>query len=208
MIKQLVRFVAVCLSASAFCALASTPAVSLIGGPNSTTTTSYPLIVGWKFNVNSPVSLDSLGLYINISNYAQVGPTSGDVGLWDASSALLTSASVVETDPVVDGFRYHPVSPITLLPGQDYIVGALLLHSEAFSWYGNPLQVASEINFVTRLYDYFPNGLSSPPSNPDMGGFGPSFTFTAVPEPSGLAIMPAIAAILGVRRRGRTSADN
>jgi hypothetical protein len=167
------------------------PAI-LTPGNGGTTTTSLPILVGWEFNVASPIQVDSLGLYTAISNALQLGPTSGQVGLWeDTHGALLASANVLDTDSVVNGFKYHALlSPVTLLPGQDYTVALLIPDSHAFQSVFDT-QFASQINFVGKRFDYFPNGLSSPPVSEPMGGFGGSFTFTPVPEPSSWAISAA-----------------
>jgi hypothetical protein len=188
--RQLIRTVCACLLLQTGSAIGSTPAVSLIGGPNGTLTASNPLMIGWDFSVTRTISINSLGFYSDIHVFTQQGPTSGQVGLWDASSTLIASCAVVPGDPIVDGFTYHAVSPLTLNPGQLYTIGGMYLHSEAWAYDGHPAQFGPEINFVNRLYrDCYDGSLATLPYLIGQGGFGPSFTYAVVPEPCSMALM-------------------
>jgi hypothetical protein len=201
MLKHLSWLVILCFSLLMSSALAGTPAVSLGGGPDGTSTSSAPLLVGWDFSVTAPLSVDSLGLYTSIP-FGPPGPSSGEVGLWDANQVLIASCDVVQGDPVMDGFKYHPITPVTLLPGQTYTIGVLLLHSEAFAEVGGtPTTFANEIDFISNVFLDYPNGLTIPPTGQGYGGFGPSFTFVPIPEPATFALAGLGAVVLIVRRR-------
>src|ERR1039457_1895800 len=68
----------------------------------------------WEFTVNSPITLTDLGLYCGNLEFGPPAPTSGMVGLWDSSETLLTSATVLDSDVLMSGFKYHAVSSLSL----------------------------------------------------------------------------------------------
>ncbi len=148
-------------------------------------------MVGWEFSVTAPMAVDSLGFYTDFSSYELAGPTAGEVGVWDATSTLLTSCQVGGADLVVDGFKYHAAALVVLLPGHNYFIGALYSDAVVWDWYNHVF--APEISFVGRCSRWNAADLSSPPDPTGMGGFGPSFTYTIVPEPSGCKIWSLLA---------------
>src|SRR5690242_17067024 len=49
-----------------------------------------------------------------------------DIGIWDSSQQLLalTTVPAATTGTLVDGFRYTPISQVSLTAGQSYVIGA------------------------------------------------------------------------------------
>ena len=79
--------------------------------------------LGWAFRVGKPVRLTQLGFY-DAGKDGLI--TSHKVGIWDNQKKLLRKAIVNhgEQSPRVRQYRYAPVRPIVLRPGQTYVIGA------------------------------------------------------------------------------------
>ena len=103
----------------------TSPSAEYLGG-------SYTL--GFQFSVVNSTNLTSLGVYDSNKDglAAQV-----QVGLWDTSGALLTSAFIPSgAGGVLDGyFRYVDIADFNLLSGVDYIIGAYM--TDTFSFLGH-----------------------------------------------------------------------
>ena len=76
---------------------------------------------GEKFVVGATdITVDALGFIdVGRDGFVNLGH---DVGIYKESGTLLTSTTVLGTDPLVSDFRYHGISPITLFAGQAYRV--------------------------------------------------------------------------------------
>lgn len=90
-----------------------------------------PYTVGYEFEIGgSPVTIDSLGIEDILDGtsggYGDGLFSSHGVALWSSSGTLLRSATLPAgmAAPLVDGFRYAPVVPLTLEAGQRYVLGA------------------------------------------------------------------------------------
>jgi hypothetical protein len=167
-------------------------------------------LVGWEFTVGTPIMINALGIYTNTTVASQVGPVSAGVSLWNGSGTQLASCQVLPNDSALStGFKYHSIPSVTLQPGQDYTVACLLLHSE--SWVSDVYSAtfAQGIDFVGRRFAYandftimpvgdFPGFDGIPVGT--IGGFGASFTFTPVPEPSTVALVGLPVMLLIFRR--------
>jgi hypothetical protein len=84
---------------------------------------------GFSFLVNSAIKVTQFGFY----DPTPTDPLSQNhpIGLWDDSGTLLAEATVLTTSPVVNSFRYVPISPITLVPSGtgEYHIGAIFVGS-------------------------------------------------------------------------------
>jgi hypothetical protein len=165
--------------------------------PHVTSSASTTYIVGWEFAVETPIIVDALGIYTDINQPgfpSVVGPTSAGVSLWDGTGNQLASCQVLPSDATSStGFKYHLISSIMLQPGQDYTVGCLILNSASWVSDASSENFAPGIDFVARRFEFASNMTSMPTSDYPffggipvgaIGGFGASFTFVAVPEPS------------------------
>ena len=165
---------------------------------------------GWGFELSQPVTLTALGVWDDGGD----GLTSAHtVDLWNGGATLLTSATIptgtvaAAAGGAVQGgvFRYEPITPIVLAAGTQYVVAMSTARGDgdAFINFGgttttDPLVTINEFRLANL------NGFAFP--NQDFGGtsgyFGPNFEFSAIPEPSSLALLGiAIAAVGFMRRR-------
>ena len=104
--------------------------------------------VGWEFTVNTPIIVTHLGYWDRFGNGLA---SSHEVGLWDSSGNLLTSTTVVPEDPLENFFRFHGTVPVTLFPGETYVVGGFNGSGDGYTW--NPFGSArAEVNFVKNRW--------------------------------------------------------
>jgi hypothetical protein len=146
-------------------------------------------VIGWRFNVTAPLEIAALGVWNADTVAGFEGLTSThQVGIWDASQALVTSATVdPATGTVIGDWTYAAVGPVTLTPGQTYTAGVLYTATDQdayissasaattdpnVTWLNAVFPAAGDLGFV------FPANDSAPTS---VGRFGPNFTFTVVP---------------------------
>jgi hypothetical protein len=111
-----------------------------------------------------------------LSGNFQDGAAGVQVGIWNAGgTALLASATVTPSNSALgaDGYRYTSITPVTLLAGQQYLIGVLVGHGVAnFVDYSSSSWVNAAGGF-TIANDVFHTGstLSAPLSN---GGGSPT----------------------------------
>jgi hypothetical protein len=160
-----------------------------------------PVNLGMVFTANSTFSIDALGFY----NFD--GVADGIVAIYDGSGGLLTSTTVTLLDPLVDGYFYKTISPITLTSGSQYVVDEF--SSNGIWSFGDEPTTSAEITFNYHDYTYA-SGLAFPTISFDAAGsayYGPNFWIaseTAAPEPSTLSLLvPGLLALLGVAARQR-----
>jgi hypothetical protein len=161
------------------------------GGPN---------VYGWSFTTTTTLRIGSFGLYDAFNGDGLAA--SHSIGLWDVSqptnplvTALIPSGFAA---PLVNGFRYVPISPVVLSSGHEYVVAASY-HSDdnVIGTVNNPLlTITSGEGIILGDYRFgsgpdplaFPENFESGPG-PGAGpfsGIGPNFTYTPVPESSTL----------------------
>ena len=143
-------------------------------------------VVGWRFTVSAPLEISDLGVWNADTNISGAGLTAAhEVGIWDGSQALLASVTVDPTGTVVGDWTYAGITPITLMPGQTYTIGAryaagdtdnynsgassMSTHAD-LTWTGSCLPAAVDLGFVYPSLD-----------SSSYGRFGPNFLFTTVP---------------------------
>lgn len=104
--------------------------IVVVGGTNesaipifnilSSTIVSAQTVYGWRFVLSRNIRITSLKLRVSQYN----GTGTRQIGLWDDVGTLLSST--VLSAPAVNGFLINSISPITLLSGNAYRIGALL----------------------------------------------------------------------------------
>jgi hypothetical protein len=181
---------------------------SVTGGTQFSSFDSNGDTVGWFFTVSSPIVATDLGFW----DAAQDGLAgSHQVAIWNgATQALLGSTTVPAgtAGALVGQWRYAPVTPIALVPGTEYVIGAY--------YNANPpgpidnylsgvtgVSMLPGITLTASARDNFPaGGGPNPLAFPSVRGtpngrFGPNFL---VPEPASLGVL-CFAGLVLLRRR-------
>jgi hypothetical protein len=158
-----------------------------------------PVNLGMVFTIGSGINVDALGIY-DLPDLT--GPE--QVGLYDASGTLLTSATVGLGDTASSGYLFHGITPLALAPGTYTVVAQVNDNPWA---YGLSSEAAG-INF--QYDDYLYTSSLQFPTTPGGSGpayFGPNFEFSAVPEPFTLSLFGAgLAGVTALRRRKNATA--
>ena len=207
MIRKLVSMAGIALvgaMAAASVAQAGTPAVNITGGQDFGPS-SWNL--GFSFTANSNVDVIALG------NWAGAAfPQDQQVGLWDSQGDLLASVYVTNSDTLVGTSRFAAITPVALVAGQTYVVGA-----EGGADYtgeipdaGGTISFDPRISYVTDLYSYN-DGANDPLVEPTetedeaYSWFGANFEL-GVPEPTTWSLMLVGVGALGASLRSRRRA--
>jgi hypothetical protein len=183
--------------------------------------TGGTLSLGFVFTASTAVTIDALGYYSGSGGF----DTSHTVGIYNSSGTLLTSTSLSAgtADPLLDGFRYENIAPITLAAGtytlaattvNDWLYGNAYAADGGVTLTGFIVDPAITIGQNAARYVYQSSGtiLQDPLSH--FSNYtvyiGPNFSTTpvgnAVPEPtSAVGICIAGGALLLIRRLRRPS---
>jgi hypothetical protein len=79
--------------------------------------------LGYQFSVNAPIYATQLGMYDATLTGATQSFQPSAVGLYDLTSGmLLASGTVTASEPANGLFRYTPITPTAIVPGDDYAV--------------------------------------------------------------------------------------
>lgn len=161
-------------------------------------------VVGFRFQVNTPVMVTSLGVW----NGDNDGLSSDHmVGIWDGTTQII-SATVTPAGTVNGDFRYVGISPVTLLPGKTYTAGAMYTASDNDQYISTAgtLSVAPELVFLNAVFPStgdlgFVYPTEDSPGN--FGRFGPNMIFTAanpvaVPTLSMVGLLTLIIGLGGI----------
>ena len=202
MFKKLALFiVATVLAVAGSASAASVPALqSFTGGfgmaiPDQT--------FGWRFTLSSSLTVTDLGFYDEgVSGVAEPHA----VGIYSDAGALVTSVTVLTSDPLEAGFRYRSITPTVLAAGT-YRIG----------WFGGNgidkfMVSPSEHTTIAELtYEgaYFSDAGGTSLAFPSLedgasssGFFGPNFKVgAAVPAPAALPAGLALLGLVAMKRR-------
>ncbi|GAB5497111.1 MAG: hypothetical protein Phyf2KO_21910 [Phycisphaerales bacterium] len=164
---------------------------------------SSPGVVGWRFDVNTPIILTDIGIF----NGDADGLTSNhEVGLWDSAGNLLTQGVTGPGGDVLGQFTYSSVEDVVLSPGERYTIGAVYDINDGDSYVSGPsvLNLAAEINPTTNgVFPeagdlgglFFPTGDST-----NLARLGTNFLFRPVPAPASMALL-GLGGVAACRRR-------
>jgi hypothetical protein len=125
--------------------------------------------IGWEFVANAPVEVTAIGVFDLELSFAPQGglASTKPVALWDGNQTLLAQASVSAAGGSTlcqDGYRYVEIPPVSLSPGQTYVVGAFWPTAAAgadFDDYpdlqssANPLAFHPAVSFVQSRFQLF-----------------------------------------------------
>jgi hypothetical protein len=138
---------------------------------------------GWRFTVNTPITITKLGVFDADRNGLA---ESHQVGIWvEASRALIVSTNVPSGvgAPLDGDFRFVDIVPRVLPPGS-YIIGAFYRDGGPDWNVGDTssMSIQPQITYTGSRYSTpFPSGFVFPdfPQNSSQGHFGPNFKFVA-----------------------------
>jgi hypothetical protein len=147
-----------------------------------------PWTLGWRFTVNSPSTVASLGVY-DSGQDGLVG--SAQVGLWLATGGdpIVQTTVSSGTAATLDGhFRFAPITPTLLTPGNEYIVGSYLSGELATALFGGNGVVDPRVNVIDARYSSTGSAAFGFPGLTDPGAdgaafLGGNFHLTPVPLP-------------------------
>jgi hypothetical protein len=172
-----------------------------VGGipPNST--------VGWEFMTNSAITVTHLGFF----DHGLPGLADAhEVGIWNSDGGLLATATVSAgvSDPLVAGFRYTEIAPITLAAGGNFVIAAYSNGNDPFVGLVSGLATDPAITYLggRRGTGSFALPLTSP-TGVTQSIFGPNFQIgDPVPEPGTLVLLGlGLTGAAALRRRSRKS---
>ncbi|MCK5379776.1 MAG: DUF4082 domain-containing protein [Acidobacteria bacterium] len=145
-------------------------------------------VIGWRFTVNASLEISDLGVW----NADQTGgiESTHQVGIWDGSQTLVASVTVDGTGTVVGDWIYAAITPVTLMPGQTYTIGASYASGDD-DWYissASSMSTHADMTWTGSVYpEAIDMGFVYPSSDSaSYGRFGPNFMFETVVIPVGL----------------------
>jgi|SRR5579863_629602 len=172
--------------------------------PSDASGADDPVNLGLVFTANTTFSVDALGFF------DQSGLTSSEVvGLYNSSGTLLTSATVTLIDPLVGGYFFQSITPITLTAGNQYTVVAFVGPND-WSFGSTHPTANADVTYNFHDYDYtssltFPTNTSSAAGGPSGTYYGPNFEIasgtTTTPEPGALMLLATGILGLGAKRK-------
>lgn len=197
--------VVLALAAPAFAA--SVPAIDW-SGDTEQTYTDGPFTIGYRFRVNpaSDIVVTSLGAY----DMGRDGlAASHQVAIWrvDGFRLFRTTVPGGTAADLVGHFRYVPITPTTLLAGQEYVVAAANYGEgyDPYCWDPTTISISPDITYLHSRDRFgstevipFPTGEQNFAT---YGYFGGSFQYEIVPAPGGVGLVLAGVALATRRRR-------
>lgn len=162
---------------------------------------------GWSFEVGADaVQVEALGLYDADNGLKNPHP----IGLWTAAGALLAQATLPSGTAAlrIGSYRFVAITPITLNPGQTYVIGAYFgpVADQCGTACGDVMLYAGDEIYDTRItfgqsrqtFSVAGSGTLAYPgvfAGVDEGFFGPNFLLSAdlTPDPFAFAAQTNVA---------------
>jgi hypothetical protein len=137
--------------------------------------------LGYEFTTSAPLIVNALGYWVDGQ------AINHQVGIWNSVGTLLTSATILGSDPIQGHFQWHAISDYTLLSGTYRIGGEYVGVNPNYPTFVTGLITISDYTWVTDR-QFVGAGLNYPTQA--GGGYGnngillANFSVYAVPEPS------------------------
>ena len=158
---------------------------------------------GWTFQPLTDISVTALGAFQDaVTNTPAI-----EVGLWNATGTLLASNTITTASLLVDQSMYESITPVTLMAGQTYYLGAfggplaVTVYDPTVGpgsvTLASELQLGAAVSSTNNVFE-FPIGDQGSPGSSVLV---PNFEFTVVPEPTTLCLLGGGLFIFTARRR-------
>ena len=176
-------------------------ATSTSGG-EWTWTIPFSGTVGTQFTANEGLTLTKLGIF----DYGQDGLwDSHQVALFDTAGNILASVVIgaVTANPLEDGYRWADATPVALVQGTDYILGAY--YGNGYDWFMDTATIDPAFTFVSDLSLPWVWGMPTESSFDDgRGWYGPNLQAIPIPAPGAILLGGIGAGLVGWLRRRKT----
>jgi hypothetical protein len=161
---------------------------------------------GYTFHVNQPFKITALGIF----DSDQDGLFDNHiVTLWNLAGIQVASVTVPAgtSAELINGFRYVPITPVTLTLGLTYTVGAYYPNSSTpagdhMITSATSLVIDPDITILHYRFAH-PGYFDPEPDLVDSQSFGANFLVAEVPEPSTVALI-GLGSLVGLMARRRS----
>ena len=147
-------------------------------------------VVGFRFTSDLDQFVTDLGCLDSIDGVLDVAHM---VGLWrNSDQALLASVSVDATGDLIDGWYYEAITPVALVAGEQYTLGAEYYSGDTDGYFSSPSSIS--LDGISNTNGVFPAigslGFVYPTEDSaNLARLGPNMLTAPIPAPSSLALL-------------------